>query len=222
VDRRGAFHAELAEVTREIVLLAAHVTEAVPAATEALLTADREAARRIIEHDDVLDGLALDIEERCYRTLARQQPVASDLRALVTAIGMVTEIERSADLVANICRAVPALGAVELSPAIRGGVEQMGELATLLFRTCIDAYAEGDAVLAGRLDAIDDELDRVHAEHLEAVVGWGEHASVRDAVRLAMIGRHYERIGDHAVTIGERVRYLVRGELPTHAATRGA
>lgn len=78
MDQRSWFHAELEDITREIVLLAAHVTEAIPAATEALLTGDLDTAHWVIDHDDVLDDLALDIEERCYRALARQQPVASE------------------------------------------------------------------------------------------------------------------------------------------------
>ena len=218
MDQRSWFHAELEDITREIVLLAAHVTEAIPAATEALLTGDLDAAQRVIDHDDVLDDLALDIEERCYRALARQQPVASDLRALMTAIRMVAEIERSGDLVVNICKALCALRAPDLSPEIRGVLQQMGEQAVGLHRTCMDAYADGDVTLARSLDLLDDELDRLHADFLDAVVRWGEDGSVRDAIQLALIGRYYERIGDHAVNIGERVRYLIEGELPVHGS----
>jgi len=220
VDQRGWFRAELEEITREIVLLAAHVTEAIPAATEALLSGDLEAAQRVIDHDDVLDELALDIEDRCYRVLARQQPVASDLRALMTAIRMVAEIERSGDLVVNICKVLYAMRAPDLSPEIRGVLQQMGEQAAKLHRMCMDAYAEGDAALAGSLDERDDVLDRLHADFLDAVVSWGQDARVREAIQLALIGRYYERIGDHAVNIGERVRYLIEGELPAHGGLR--
>jgi phosphate transport system protein len=218
VDQRSWFHAELEEITREIVLLAAHVTEGIPAATEALLAADLVTAQRVIDHDDVLDDLARDIEERCYRVLARQQPVASDLRALMTAIRMVAEIERSGDLVVNVCKVLCALRAPDLSPEIRGLLQQMGEQAVGLYRSCMDAYAEGDAALAGSLDRLDDELDRLHADLVDAVVRWGEDGSVRDAIQLALIGRYYERIGDHAVNIGERVRYLIEGELPVQGS----
>jgi phosphate transport system protein len=222
VETRSSFHAELDEITREIVLLAAHVTEAIPAVTEALLADDVEAAQRVIDHDDVLDELALDIEERCYRTLARQQPVASDLRALIAATRMVAEIERSGDLVVNIAKVHCAMRSAALSPEIRGIVERMGEEAARLFRMCIDAYAEGDVELAAGLERVDDVLDQLHAEHLEAVVRWGEGGSVRDAIQLALIGRYFERIGDHAVNIGERVRYLIEGSLPSHPPHAGS
>ena len=214
MDPRGTFHAELQEITREIVLLAAHVTEAIPAATEAFLASDLDAAQQVIDHDDVLDALAADIAERCYRTLARQQPVASDLRSLVAAMQMVGEIERSGDLVVNVCKVRCGMRAVELSPAIRGLLERMADEAGGLFRACIDAYADGDAALAADLDRRDDHLDRLQAEFLDAVVRWGEDGSVRQAVQLAMIGRYYERIGDHAVNIGERVRFLIEGARP--------
>lgn len=220
MDPRGWFHGELEEITREIVLLAAHVTESIPAATEALLASDLPAAQRVIDHDDVIDQLALDIEDRCYRVLARQQPVASDLRALMAALRMVAEIERSGDLAVNICKVLHALRTTELSPEIRGALQQMGEQAASLYRICMDAYAEGDVLLAGSLDDLDDLLDALHAELLEAVVAWGEEGRVREAIQLALIGRYYERIGDHAVNIGERVRYLIEGHLPAHGGLR--
>lgn len=216
-DRRGTFHAELDGITREIILLAAHVTEAIPRATDALLGNERDVAQQVVDHDEVLDRLALDIEERCCRVLATQQPVASDLRALVTALRMVGEIERSGDLVVNVCKVLCAIHPVELPPVIRGHLAQMGDQAATLFRMCMDAYAEADVTLADQLPELDDVLDAVHAEHRDAVIAWGEEGHVREAIQLALVGRFYERIGDHAVNIGERVRYLIAGELRTGA-----
>lgn len=221
MERRGSYNAELEDIAREVVLLAAHVTEAIPAATDAVLVGDVTAAQRVIDGDDTLDELAADIEERCYRTLARQQPVASDLRGLVAAIRMVADIERSGDLVVNVCKVFCAMRAPTLSPSIRGYLEQMGEQAASLHRIAIDSYTDADARLAAALDQLDDELDRLHAEYLDAVVAWGEQGQVREAVSLAMIGRFYERIGDHAVNIGEHVCYLVEGRLPAHDALGG-
>lgn len=218
-DRRGTFHAELGEITREIVLLAAHVTEAVPQATEALLNNDRDAAQAVIDHDDVLDRLSVDIEERCYRVLATQQPVATDLRAIITALRMVGEIERSGDLVVNVCKTLCALHPVDLPPVVRGLVAEMGDQAAALFRVCMDAYVEGDAVLAGTLPRRDDRLDEVHVDFREAVVSWGEDGHVREAVQMALIGRFFERIGDHAVNIGQRVQYLIEGDLHSEGAS---
>ena len=211
---RTLFQADLDEISKEIRLLAAHVTEGIPAATEALLAGDLQRAQRVIDNDDVLDALAVDIEERCYRTLATRHPVAADLRAVVAALRMVAEIERSGDLVVNIAKVQHSLGReLQLPPSVRGSIQEMGELATQLFRACVDAYAEGDARLAARLDRMDDPLDAVHGWFVDDVLDWAEAGNARAAVKLALIGRYYERIGDHAVNIGERVQFLLEGRI---------
>ena len=214
IDPRQGFHDELDAIMREIVRLAAHVTEAIPRGTEALLAGDLHAAQEIIDHDDVLDELSIEIEERCYSVLALQQPMAADLRAIIAAIRLVAEIERSGDLMVNVCKAVRRLYPMQLPPALRGHIQEMSEQATRLFRNCMDAYAEGDAALAAALDDMDDRLDRAHADYIQAVLTWGGDGDIQPAVQLAMVGRFYARIGDHAVNIGERVRYMVDGWLP--------
>lgn len=214
---RLEFHEQLDQIVREITRLAAHVTEAIPQGTEALLAGDLDAAQRIIDHDDVIDALSIEIEEQCYRILTLQAPVASDMRSIITAIRMVAEIERSADLMVNVCKATRRIYPTELAPSVRGLLEKMSEEATRLFRLCTDAYVEGDAGLAAALDDIDDRLDELHADYVQAVLQWGSDAGdIQAAVQLALIGRYYERIGDHAVNIGERVRYMVDGWLPEH------
>lgn len=221
---RHAFHSELDEIMRDITRLAAFVTEAIPRGTEALLTNDLQAAQAIIDNDDVIDRLAIEIEERCYTALALQAPVASDLRAIIAAIRLVAEIERSADLMTNVCKATRRIYPIELPPAVRGLLQDMSEEATKLFRMCMDAYVDGDASLAAALDDIDDRLDELHADYIQEVLTWGGGGDIQPAVQLALIGRYYERIGDHAVNIGERVRYMVDGWLPEQigAARAGA
>lgn len=220
---RMQFREELDEVVRDITRLAAHVTESIPSGTEALLSGDLQLAQAIIDHDDVIDDLSIAIEERCYRILTLQAPVASDLRAIIAAIRLVAEIERSADLMVNVCKGARRMYPIELPPAVRGLVQQMSEQATKLFRMCMDAYLESDASLAAALDDIDDRLDDLHADYIQAVLQWGsEQSDIQPAVQLALIGRYYERIGDHAVNIGERVRYMVDGWLPEHAGAARA
>ncbi len=215
---RMIFHSELDGVVREITRLAAYVTEAIPRGTEALLNGDLEAAQRLIDNDDVIDDLSIEIEEHCYKILTLQAPVASDLRAIIAAIRLVAEIERSADLMVNVCKGARRIYPTELPPAVRGLLQQMSEQATKLFTMCMDAYLESDASLAAALDDIDDRLDDLHADYIQAVLEWGTGAGdIQPAVQLALIGRYYERIGDHAVNIGERVRYMVDGWLPEHA-----
>lgn len=212
---RAGFHAALDAIMRDITRMAAHVTEAVPKGTFALLDNDLTAAQAVIDADDVVDDLALEVEERCYELLVLEAPVASDMRAIITALRLVAEIERSADLMVNVCKATRRIYPTELPPGVRGLLEQMSEQAVRLFRMSMDAYTEADASLAAALDDIDDLLDVLHADYIQAVLKWGSETSdIQPAVQLALIGRYYERIGDHAVNIGERVRYMVDGWLP--------
>lgn len=216
VDTRRTFHQRLEEIRDEIVRMAALVTEGIPRGTAVLLDNDLAGAQAIIDGDDPLDKLALDTEEACYQNLALQQPMASDLRGLVTAIRMISEIERSGDLVVNIAKGARRIYGIEYTPRLRGFLGQMGDEAARLFRLSIDAYVEGDAPMAAALDDLDDRLDHLHREFIQEIFeahGAGAF-EVQAAVQLALIGRYYERIGDHAVNIGERVRYMVTGWLP--------
>lgn len=217
-ETRIGFHQELDFIRSELVRLAALVSETIPRATEALLAADLQAARQLVEEDDVIDTLTLEIEERCYQVLALQQPVATDLRAVITAIRLTSEIERSGDLMVNVAKAARRIYGSDIDPRVRGLIERMGEEAARLFTLAIDAYATGDAGLAAALDDMDDRLDNLHKEYIGAIFETqrGANVDVQAAVQLALVGRYYERMGDHAVNIGERVQYMVTGWLPEH------
>ncbi len=215
---RIGYHNELDQIRADVVRSAALVTETIPRATDALLSGDLQVAKQIIEGDDVLDALTLDIEERCFQILALQQPVATDLRSVITAIKLVAEIERSGDLMVNVAKAGRRLYGATLDARIRGIIERMGEEATRLFRLAIDAYAEGNAGLAAAVDDLDDQLDNLQKELVSVIfeTRGGEEASLEVAVQLALVGRYYERVGDHAVNVSERVQYMVTGWLPEH------
>ena len=217
-DTRLTFHHQLDDVQRDLLRAAARVTESITRGTEALLTLDLAEAQAIIDGDHELNELTLDIEERCFTILARQQPMASDMRAVVTAIRLTSEIERSGDLMVNVAKAARRLYGSPVPPALQGLLQAMAHEGVRLYRLAMDAYADGDATLAAAIDDMDDRLDQIHRDYIQAIL---EHyADVRDvqaAVQLALVGRYYERIGDHAVNIGERVQYMVTGSLPEHA-----
>lgn len=217
-DIRKSFHHDLDVIRDDIVRLASMVTEALGKATQALLEGDLKAANEIIEGDDVLDTLALDIEERCCQLLALQQPMATDLRALVAALRMVAEIERSGDLVCNIMKAARRMYGAELDPKVRGLITRMGNEVHRLFRLSIDAYVDRDDDLAAALDDMDDTVDALHADYIQSIFESHETSAMplQTAVQLALVGRYYERIADHAVNVGERVRYMVTGWMPEH------
>jgi phosphate transport system protein len=193
--------------------------EFIPRATDALLTNDMAAAQRLIETDDEVDAFTLQTEEKCYHLLALQQPMATDLRCIVTALWLTAEIERSADLMVNVAKGARRIYGASLDARLRGLIERMSEECARLYKLAIDAYAERNAGLASALDDMDDSLDDLHNDYIEAI--FESHArngvDLQQAVQLALIGRYYERVGDHAVNIGQRVEYMVTGWLPEHS-----
>jgi phosphate transport system protein len=217
-DLRKEFHQQLEEIREGIMLVAARVSETIPRATQVLLDGDLEGAEYLINADDEIDKRSLELEEQCYDMLALQAPMAGDLRQIVAAVKMIGEIERSGDLAVNICKAARRIYGVQLDSRLRTMIGQMGEQAALLFRLSIDAYRDADVPLASALDDIDDLLDRLQVEFIAQIFEChaAEQIELLVAVQLALVARFYERIGDHGVNIGERVRYMVTGWLPSH------
>jgi phosphate transport system protein len=218
LEIRRTFHQQLDDIHADNIRLAAHVTEAIARGTDALLGNDLQAMQQLIDGDDVLDVLSLSIEEQCYHVLALQQPMAGDLRGIISAIRLSSEMERSGDLVVNICKGARRIYPTQIPPVLRGLIEQMAEQAIKLFRFASDAYAERDSSIAAALDDMDDQLDNVHKRYIETLLSTQDRGELQTAVQLALIGRYYERIGDHAVNIGEQVVYMVDGWLPEHNA----
>jgi phosphate transport system protein len=222
LDTRRNFHHELELVRDDIVRMAGMVTEALAGATRAFLDSDLTAADRVRRGDAAVNALCLDIEDRCYQLLALQQPMASDLRSVTAAIRLTAEIERSGDLVVNITKGFRRIYGVPIDPRVRGLIERLSDEAHRLFRLAIDAYVERDAGLANALDDMDDAIDDLHVDYIESLfeVRDSGELTLQAAVQLALIGRFYERIADHAVNIGERVYHMVTGDLPARALPR--
>ncbi len=214
-DIRRTFHEHLEDVQNDIVRLAAMATEAIPRATAALLDRDLEATQQLIDDDDAIDVLTLDIEERIYDLIVRQSPVASDLRTLLSSLWMTSEIERSADLRPTSPRGHAGSTTSSSIPSPGGSSPRLARRR----RAC----SSGDRCvhrargwLAIVLDGIDDRLDLLHGEFIQSLFEHQPDSGLQPAVQLALIGRYYERIGDHAVNMGERVAYMVTGSFPDH------
>jgi phosphate transport system protein len=220
-ELRIEFHEELESLRSDLIRLGAMVSETIGRGTAALLDRDLHAAQVLIDGDDVIDDFCLALEERCCQLLALQAPIAGDLRFVLTTLRLISELERSADLMVNVCKASRRIYDVHFDPTLRGLIEQMGVEATFLVRTAIDSYVDADTSLAAALDDIDDRLDDLQVNYVQAIFRShsGDGMSLQGAVQLAMIGRYYERVGDHAVNIGERVIYMVTGWLPEHTGS---
>jgi phosphate transport system protein len=218
-DVRPGFHHDLDEIRRGVARISAAVTELVPRVTDVLLDQDLENAEYVILGDDEIDAQSVELEERCYSILAKEAPVASDLRQVVSALKLIAEVERSADLCVNICKAARRIYGHPLDPKLRGIIQQMGDQAQHLFKEATEAYLASDAVRAAALNDMDSLLDDLQREFIQAIFQShaGGHIDLQVAVQLAVVARFFERIGDHAVNIGEKVRYVVDGWMPEHA-----
>ena len=213
---RNTYFDQLDSIVDELVDMTREVQVAVGRATVALLTADAEVAEKVISDDAAIDAARERVEERSFELLALQQPVASDLRMLVAALRMVADLERMGDLsvhVAKIARlrvpqvAVPG----EMIPTI----ERMATVAEKMVGTVAGIIAERDVEGARQLEEDDEEMDQLRRSSFRLMLDDSWPHGVEPAVDIALLGRYYERIADHAVSLARRVVYLVTGETVT-------
>lgn len=208
---RSAFHRDLDEIDHQVRQLFALVAECLAGATDALLTGDRQAARDLVARDQLLDEVYVDIEDVVQRQFALQAPLATDLRFLLSVLRIVPELERSGDLAEHIAQRAARGIDSELTPRLRGLIQQMGSLSVQMWQEAAKVYENRDPAGANRLRTLDDELDDLHVSFI-AEVAAGK-VSVPVAIELALVGRFYERLGDHAVNISARVKYLATGAM---------
>jgi phosphate transport system protein len=210
---RDAYHEELDSIGDSLVEMARLAGSAIGRATTALLDADLKLAESVIAADEKVDGLQRDLEQRAIALLARQQPVATDLRIVVTSLRMSSDLERCGDLarhVAKVARlrypnsAVPA----DLHPTIL----EMGQLAQRLIAKAGQVITTKDVDAAMQLEQDDDEIDTLHRALFQHLLDDRWQHGIETAVDVTLCGRYYERFADHAVSVANRVVYLVTGE----------
>ena len=213
-ETRKHFHEELEELTTDVIRLAALAGEAIEGGTDALLAADLSAVEAIINGDQQLDDLMHSIEQRSYLLMARQQPMAVDLRVLVTILRVVHEIERIGDLMVKVAKATRRLYPEPLEPRVRGLIDRMRSQARAQLTLAIEAFADKDVARAAALVDMDDVMDDLQKDLFQAIFSAqaDDQGALQKAVQIALVGRFYERIGDHAATVAARVGFMVTGE----------
>ena len=212
---REAFHEQLDGIFADLSTIAIQVQRSVHEATEALLSGDAEVAERVISADADIDLARERIEDSAFSLLSLQQPVAGDLRTLIAALRMVTELERMGDLsvhVAKIARLrVPNLAVPE---EVRPTVQGMATVAEEMVGAVATVISDRDTEAALALRAVDDDMDYLRRTSFSQLLATDWQHGVEAAVDLALLGRYYERIADHAVSIANRVIFVVTGEYP--------
>ncbi len=222
LELRKSFHQQLEDLESDTSRLAVLASEAIQAGTQALLSLDIALAEQVIHADDDLDGLADSIEERTYSLLALQQPMATDLRLLVTLLRTIHELERIGDLMVNVAKAARRLYPMPLPPKVRGLLEAMREQATSQLRLAVEALRAREPKRAAALRDMDDVMDDLQKQLLRTIFAspGDDEEAVQRAVQFALVGRYFERIADHAVNIGERVDFVVSGHFHDHLSMR--
>ena len=218
VEHRQEFERELEAIEAKVIELFAMVAEDLPGATHALLSGNNEVIKTLAEREQAIDSLYPEIEEMANREILLQAPVASDLRFLLSVLRIVPELERSHDLVMSIAGRANHILSEDLSPRCRGLIEQMGNLASSMWRQAVDSWYQRDQTVAVKLDERDNEMDELYAS-LIAELAAGR-MTVPVTMEMTLVARFYERLGDHAVNISRRVVYLA-GSRPLPDAEDG-
>lgn len=213
---------QLGRVREKVVLLGGLVEQAIARSVAALADRDPDLARRVVAGDDELDRLDNEIDQMCIELLALQQPFARDLRFVTTAMKVTMDLERIGDLAAHVAERALELDREPPLPPL-ADIPLLGRRAQEMVRRALDAFARESADEARAVLTLDDELDaRMEAVFRALVSAMIEDpGAVTRAIRLTMVAKYFERIGDHVTNICEQIVYMIEGRVIRHASLGG-
>jgi phosphate transport system protein len=211
---RTQFHGELDQLEAAIQEEGDLVLRVLRSALNALARGDNELADEVIRFDDQVDKRYVEIEEGVQSLLARQTPVATDLRLVLAVLRVNLHLERMADYCVTVAKLTKLMGKLDVSgDSILSSIEDMGERAEQMIRVALRAFQERDLEMARSLNELDELIDRANRRAVTDVLSLGDTPEEREyGLRMLVVSRCVERIGDHAVDIGEQVAYLVTGD----------
>jgi phosphate transport system protein len=211
------FDEELKVLKGKLLEMATLAEESIAKAVKALVERDKELALEVIRSDEAINLLEIDIDEFCLKLLALRQPIAADLRFITSAMKINSDLERIGDLSVNIGeRALDLLEQPLLKPLI--DIPRMAQLAQKMVKDSLDAFVNRDAELAHEVCRRDDEVDKMNHQIFRELLTCmiQDPQAITRSVDLILVGRHLERIADHATNIGEDVVYIVKGQTIKH------
>ena len=209
---RSVFQDELDSVSQTLFDLSVMVSDSMARATKSVMTKDLKLAEEVITSDEKIDTVQHDLDARIIDIIARQQPVASDLRALVTALRMSADLERMGDLAHHVAKLVRLRHPASAVPGeLLALIEAIGETAEKIATKTGVVISTRDVTLAAQVEKDDDEMDNLHRKLISSLVEPSWPHGVETAIDLTLLGRYYERYADHAVSVARRVIFLVTG-----------
>ncbi|WP_149203773.1 phosphate signaling complex protein PhoU [Actinotalea subterranea] len=210
---RDIFTAELTALGEDLTAMSRLVESAISSAGTALLTADLALAESVIADDHTIDAIERDLDERCVLLIAQQQPVARDLRVVVSALRMSSSLERMGDLARHVAAVARLRYPAKAIPAdLESTFAEMHASAVSVAQRVTTVLASHDLALAEEIERDDDKLDRLHAETFGATLGGTQSLTAQETVDVTLCARYFERFGDHGVSVARRVVYLVTGD----------
>jgi phosphate transport system protein len=210
------FQAQIDAVLTDLAGVCRDVETLVRDATEALMTARADIAERVIDADDGIDQARQRVEDAALEILSLQAPVATNLRIIVAALAIVTDLDRMGDLAVHVAKIARLRTPVVAVPDIvRPIIEQMAEVAEKMVALTARVIDDRDLALAEDLREADDVMDDLRRETFQRVLAGEWSGGVEAAVDMALLSRYYERIADHAVAVADRVHFIVTGENPS-------
>jgi phosphate transport system protein len=216
---RDAFHDELDSIGQTLIEMGNMVSTAVQLATTALLTADLKLAEQVISNDLRIDTMQHELDAKTLTLLARQQPVAGDLRTLITSLRMSADLERMGDLAHHIAKvARMRYPSAAVPPELVMTVQEMGDVLTRIILKTTHVIETHDLESAIQLEKDDDEMDKLHRKLFLVLLDDAWPHGIETAIDMTLLGRYYERCADHAVSVCRRVYFLVTGEYASEQA----
>ncbi|MBS3679571.1 phosphate signaling complex protein PhoU [Ornithinibacillus massiliensis] len=211
---RGQFHSEMDTLNQDIIQLANLAKSALIKCMDALFNQDIELAKQVVEEDKVIDKEEAAINDKAILLIAKQQPVATDLRRLIIALRVVTDIERMGDNAKNIAKATIRLGDHYLEELPKE-LKTMRDTALAMLDTAIIAFQQEDITAAHKLAQMDDKVDKLYKQVVTDMLSKTAINSeeVQYVMQIAFSARYIERFADHITNIGESILFLVKGEI---------
>lgn len=210
---REAFHDDLQAINGSLIEMADFVKDSMERATTALLKADLSLAEKVIEDDDRVDAMQHELDDKTMQVIARQAPVAGDLRQLITSLRMSADFERMGDFAHHIARIARMRYPIAAVPEeLHSTIQELGATVTKLIEKVSRLLQTRDLALVYEIERDDDDVDRLHRKLFMILLDEKWSHGIENAIDTTLLGRYYERCADHAVSVARRMHFSVTGE----------
>ena len=213
---RGEFDKELVNLHDQIIRMGTMTQNAIEDAVMALVEMDAEKAQKVIDQDDVIDAMEREIDQACVDLIARQQPVARDLRDAISTLKLITDLERIADHASDISEKVLILESFHTDIVIPADLIRMSDMSQLMIRSALESYVTKNEETAAKVVHMDDKVDELYDKVKDYLVKRmrQEPESIELLTEILLISKYFERISDHAQNVAEWVLFYIRGRRP--------